>query len=227
MFRISHLLAEDEDPRNLTRFAESHVFARSITEDDRNQRRDEFELRIRDAIRTIQKDPASSWAEKPLDNFKWLYRQADRMQNEVYKNDALNRLMQCVPGEMFYEFVKYDVTLRRASAGVQGTGNDTAERDVENDFYIMVKSVAQKAGFDTRNPFWRRDFFDIGGLVPYPVANTILEEMRQRMEACKKTIAESQRQSLAARRVASLRQDSPIEAGPSNSQRAARSRAGV
>jgi hypothetical protein len=211
-------LAADPDPMHLTRFGESNRSARELTEKDRVRLRDEFERSVRDAIIRIQMYPASSWAGNALNNFKWLYRQASRMQNENYKEDALRRLEGCVPGQMFYEFVKYDVTLRQASEEVRTTGKYTGERDVEKDFYGMVKSLAQLAGVDTQDYLWRRDFFDIGGLVTYPVANTILDEMRERMEDCKNEIAESQRQGLVAERVAGLRENRPSEAGPSNSK---------
>ena len=133
-------LAADPDSIHLTRFGESNRSARKLTEEDRLRRRGEFEQRVRDAIIRILMYPASSWAGNALDNFKWLHRQAERMQNEDLKIEALQRLEGCVPGEMFYEFVKYDVTLRQASDEVR-TGKYTGERDVEKDFYRMVKSI--------------------------------------------------------------------------------------
>jgi hypothetical protein len=198
-------LAEDNDRRHLMRYSETGRFGRDTSQVHRDR------LRYNNIVGKIHY--YANQTTNPIHDLNQLIEQAEGIRTQCYKDRALEAINRYVPSDLLNAFADYDQELREAreEAGEVGTF-----KDVERDFWLMVRSVKQLVG----RANMERGYFLSFGLHNLPFAHHILHELKGRMETFKNEAKAAVRQGKrpAEKKYDYYKQNPPGGADSSNRQ---------
>jgi hypothetical protein len=199
---FSSELAHDSDRRHLMSYSQTGHFGRNTSQQDRD------DLRFRNIAGKIEYYAHQST--RPIHDLNQLLEQAEGIRTERYKDEALKLIDRYVPSAIWNEFADYDQKLREAREEAENVG---IFRNVETDFWLMVRSVKRHAN----RADMERGHFISHGLYNLPFAHKILHEIKGRME----TFREEAKVAVSRKRPAEetyaiYKQNPPGGGGPSN-----------
>jgi hypothetical protein len=192
-------LAHTGNPRDLSRYSQTHRVANKNSRTLRDQQSSENIVR---RIYSIKSAP------EPWADFVDLLNQADNIQKHEYRENAWNTIWQSVHPTIFRLLEKYAYDLSKA----QKDAEQGEYRDMRVSYNQMLKEVAESVGANTTAIGWRITFGDVG-LHHLPVVKALLNDLKGRMEEFMNFKAEAEK---PAKKVHERYKTSPQTTGQSN-----------